>query len=121
MEQCNRTVLANSMLGVVFDNLFSNSVKFGGKDVEISVSGKDLPDGLVEICVSDNGPGIPDTMKKLVFDRFMADTRKRSSYGLGLHIVKMLIESYGGKVWAEDRIAGDEKFGVAIRFTLRLE
>jgi signal transduction histidine kinase len=121
MEDCNRTVLANSMLGVVFDNLFSNSLKFGGKDVEISVSGKDLPDGLVEICISDNGPGIPDTMKKLVFDRFMEDTRKRVSYGLGLHIVKMLIGSYGGKVWAEDRIAGDEKSGVAIRFTLHRE
>jgi signal transduction histidine kinase len=121
MEHCNRTVLANYMLGVVFDNLFTNSIKFGGKAVEISVTGEETPDGLVEICVSDNGPGIPDTMKKLVFDRFMEDTRKRSSYGLGLHIVKMLVESYGGKVWAEDRIAGDQKSGVAIRFTLRLE
>ena len=61
-----RTVLANYMLGVVFDNLFSNSLKFGGKDVEISVTGEETPYGLVEIYVSDNGPGIPNSMKNLV-------------------------------------------------------
>ena len=120
MENCNRTVLANDMLGVVFDNLFSNSLKFGGMDTEITVTAREVPEGLLEISVSDTGPGIPDAMKTLVFDRFMQDSRKRSSYGLGLHIVKMLIEGYGGKVWADDRIPGDQQSGTAIRFTLRL-
>ncbi len=120
IEYCNRTVLANDMLGVVFDNLFSNSLKFGGLDTEITVTAREVPEGLLEISVSDTGPGIPDAMKPLVFDRFMQDTRQRSSYGLGLHIVKMLIEFYGGTVWADDRIAGDQQSGTAIRFTLRL-
>jgi signal transduction histidine kinase len=120
MEHCNRKVLANDMLGVVFDNIFSNSVKFGGKDTEITVSARDTPDGLLEISVSDTGPGIPDAQKPLVFDRFAQDKKTRSSYGLGLHIVKMLIVSYGGTVWADDRIAGEQKSGTAIRFTLRL-
>ncbi|MDP3564798.1 MAG: ATP-binding protein, partial [Methanoregula sp.] len=120
MEHCNRKVLANDMLGVVFDNIFSNSVKFGGKETEITVSARDTPEGLLEISVSDTGPGIPDAQKPLVFDRFAQDKKTRSSYGLGLHIVKMLIESYGGRVWAGDRIAGEQKSGAAIRFTLRL-
>jgi len=119
MDHCNRTVQANEMLGVVFDNIFSNSIKFGGEDIEISVSARDLPDGLVEISVTDTGSGIDDAMKPHVFDRFMQDTRKRGSYGLGLHIVKMLIESYGGTVWAGDRIPGERSSGAAIRFTLR--
>jgi signal transduction histidine kinase len=119
-ENCARKVLANDMLGVVFDNLFSNSIKFGGKDTGITVSVRDTLQGLLEISVSDTGPGIPDAMKPLVFDRFMQDTRKRSSYGLGLHIVKMLVESYGGTVWADDRIPGEPQSGAAIRFTLRL-
>jgi signal transduction histidine kinase len=89
-------------------------------DTEITVTARDVPEGLLEISVSDTGPGIPDAMKPLVFDRFMHDTRQRSSYGLGLHIVKMLIVGYGGKVWADDRIAGDQQSGTAIRFTLRL-
>ncbi len=120
MEGCNRKVLANDMLGVVFDNLFSNSLKFGGVNTEITVSARDTPQGLLEISVSDTGPGISDAMKPLVFDRFTQDTKKRGSYGLGLHIVKMLIESYGGTVWAEDRIVGKPQSGAAIRFTLRL-
>lgn len=120
MEQCNRTVLADDMLGVVFDNIFANSLKFGGKDTEIQVTAQDLPDDMIEISVSDNGPGIPDAAKSLIFDRFTKDSRTRSSYGLGLHIVKMLIESYGGKVRADDRVPGDHRSGVAIRFTLRV-
>ena len=120
VENCNRTVLANDMLGVVFDNLFTNSLKFGGKDTEIVVTSRETTDGLLEIGVSDTGPGIPDSMKNLVFDRFMEDTRKRSSYGLGLHIVKMLITNYGGTVWVEDRIPGDQGSGAMFRFTLQL-
>jgi signal transduction histidine kinase len=115
---CDRRVRANEMLGVVFDNLFSNSLKFGGKDVDIAVTARDMPDGMIEITVTDTGPGIPDEMKPLIFDRFAKDTRERSSYGLGLHIVKMLVEGYGGRVWAEDRVSGDQKAGAAIRFTL---
>jgi len=120
MEHCNRAVLANDMLGVVFDNLFSNCLKFGGPDTEITVSSRDTPEGFLEVTVSDTGPGIPDSMKPLIFDRFMEDSRKRSSYGLGLHIVKMLIQSYGGSVRADDRIPEDQQqSGAAIRFTLR--
>lgn len=119
MEHCNRKVLANDMLGVVFDNIFSNSIKFGGKDTNIVVSARDSPGGMVEISVSDTGPGIPDAVKPLIFDRFAQDSKTRSSYGLGLHIVKMLVESYGGTVWAEDRIRGEQGSGAAIHFTLR--
>ncbi len=60
-------------------------------------------------------------MKPGIFDRFSTDTKTRSSYGLGLHIVKMLVEGYGGRVWADDRIQGTPSSGVAIRFTLRLD
>ena len=120
MENCNRKVFANDMLGVVFDNIFSNSLKFGGPETEITVNARDTPGGMLEISVSDTGPGIPDAAKPGIFDRFAKDdTKKRSSYGLGLHIVKMLVESYGGTVWAEDRIRGEQKSGASIHFTLR--
>jgi signal transduction histidine kinase len=119
LENCYWNVFANSMLGVVFDNLFSNSLKFGGAGVTIGISARDINDQEIEISVTDDGPGIPDLMKSRVFDRFMNDKKTRSSYGLGLHIVKMLIESYGGRVRADDRVPGDSKQGAAIRFTLR--
>jgi signal transduction histidine kinase len=120
MEHGNRKVSANDMLGVVFDNLFSNSLKFGGSDTEITVSARDDTLDMLEIAVSDTGPGIPDAVKPNIFDRFASgDPTKRSSFGLGLHIVKMLVEGYGGKVWAEDRIPGNQGSGASIHFTLR--
>jgi len=119
LDNCYRNVLANDMLGVVFDNIFSNSMKFGGAKTAIVISTRDISDQEIEVSVTDDGPGIPDIMKPRVFDRFGNDKKTRSSYGLGLHIVKMLIESYGGSVRADDRIAGDPKQGAAIRFTLR--
>jgi signal transduction histidine kinase len=120
LDGCDRSVCANDMLGVVFDNLFSNSLKFGGPDVTITVSAQENNEGMLEISVVDNGPGISDDMKPGIFDRFAKDTKTRSSYGLGLHIVKMLVEGYAGRVWADDRIQGEASSGVAIRFTLRL-
>ena len=53
MESCDRIVLANDMLGVVFDNIFSNSIKFGGEKTEITVSARDINPGMLEIVVSE--------------------------------------------------------------------
>jgi len=120
ISDCNYSVMANDMLGVVFDNLFSNSIKFGGKNVEITVTARLIENGMLEVSVADNGPGIDDTAKPLVFDRFVQGSKTRGSYGLGLHIVKMLVESYRGTIRADDRVAGNPTLGVAIRFTLHI-
>jgi signal transduction histidine kinase len=112
-------VAADEMLGIVFYNIILNCIKFGRDDLAIEISVRDLPGGTVEVSILDNGIGIIDEMKPLIFDRFMKGSDKRSSYGLGLHIVKMLIEAYGGKVWADDRIPGRPEQGAAIRFTLQ--
>ena len=116
---CDVVVLADEMLHVVFNNLFSNSIKSGGVAVVIEVSVDEQPNGVLQVSVSDTGMGIPDEMKPGIFDRFMQDSHKRSSYGLGLHIVKMLIEAYGGRIWADDRVTGQPEQGAVIRFTLK--
>ena len=118
-EGCDVTVIADEMLTTVFDNLISNSIKFGGPEVKIGVSVRDIGEGMVEVTVADNGPGIPYSFKPGVFDRFQTGTDRRSSYGLGLHIAKMLIEAYGGRIWADDRVNGKPEEGAAIRFTLK--
>jgi signal transduction histidine kinase len=118
-EGCRVTVLADAKLGVVFHNIISNSIRFGGPAVMITISARDQSDGMVEVSVTDAGPGIPDAMKPTIFDRFMQNSSTRSSYGLGLHITKMLIEAYGGRIWADDRVQGHPEQGAAIRFTLK--
>ncbi|HUH79542.1 MAG TPA: HAMP domain-containing sensor histidine kinase, partial [Methanoregula sp.] len=117
-EGCGISVLADEKLEIVFKNIINNSIRYGGKDVQITITVKETANGKAEIAVEDTGKGIPDAMKPQIFDRFTKGTDTRSSYGLGLHIVKMLIEAYGGRVWADDRVAGHPEEGAAIRFTL---
>jgi signal transduction histidine kinase len=69
---------------------------------------------LVEVAVSDSGPGIPDNKLADIFDTFY--TTKKQGTGLGLSIARTIVEAYGGKIWAENRVVG----GAVFRFTLPL-
>jgi signal transduction histidine kinase len=111
-------VLADSLIGQIFMNLIGNSVKFAGAKaaVDIVITTKD---DTVEVTIADNGPGIPDDMKPVIFDRFKRGKTTRSGKGLGLFIVRSLVESYGGRVWAEDVVPGKSDAGAAIHFTLK--
>ena len=111
-------ILADSLIGQVFLNLIGNSIKFAGIKAEISLFVKDLGN-IVEIVVADNGPGIPDEMKPTIFERFRKGKTPKSGKGLGLFIVRALVESYGGRIWAEDTQPGHPEMGVAIHFTLK--
>jgi len=68
----------------------------------------------VEVRVTDSGTGIPTDKLSEVFDTFY--TTKRQGTGLGLSIARTIVETYGGKIWAENRPGG----GAAFRFTLPL-
>jgi two-component system sensor histidine kinase KdpD len=114
------TVCADPLLSEVFANLIGNSLKFGGKTVQISISVSDLGD-VAEVEVSDTGPGIPDSVKPLLFRRFERGQTKVRGKGLGLYLCRMLIERYGGKIWLEDRVPGHPEQGAAFKFHLKKE
>jgi sensor domain CHASE-containing protein len=118
-DGCSVTVLADEMLTMVFHNIIANSIRYGGSDVDILISTRNSLDGMVEVSVIDNGEGIPDDVKPRLFDRFLTPSAKKSSYGPGLHIVKILIEAYGGKITVDDRVPGYPAKGAVIRFTLK--
>ena len=71
-------------------------------------------DSIVEVSISDSGPGIPEHKLNEIFDTFY--TTKEQGTGLGLSVVRTIIETYDGKIWAENRPAG----GAVFRFTLPL-
>ena len=73
---------------------------------------------IVKITVGDEGPGVPDELKSVIFIRFQTGEEKGSGKGLGLFIAKTLIERYGGKIWVEDRVKGDSSQGAEFVFTL---
>ena len=71
-----------------------------------------------KVIIEDNGPGIPDEMKNRLFLRFQRGNTKASGKGLGLFLVKTLIEDYNGLVWVEDRVSG--YYNKGCRFVIML-
>jgi signal transduction histidine kinase len=101
-------IMAEDLLDEIFINLFSNSVKYtDSSEVKIDVMIKDYFIAEVKywmITISDYGKGIPDSMKKELFERFYY---KAKGSGLGLSIVRALVERYRGKIWVGDRVYKD--------------
>jgi PAS domain S-box-containing protein len=109
-------VSADELLTDVFSNLVLNAIKHSpcDKPLVIDISVSELPvDGKdhYRITVDDNGPGIPDERKESVFGRFSTGPNHVKGSGLGLYLVKSLVESYGGSVWVENRVDGNYKEG----------
>lgn len=94
----------SNRLQQVFWNLLSNSIKFSshGGRVDIATS---LNDNMIEVKVIDNGIGIEPEFLPLVFERFRqadsSSTRRYGGLGIGLSLVKSLVEVHGGDVKAE--------------------
>ncbi|MDQ4140090.1 MAG: PAS domain-containing sensor histidine kinase [Bacteroidota bacterium] len=101
----------------VFNNLISNALKFTQDGGTITVCLEETEDQ-VQACVKDNGIGIPEKLQAVLFDRFTMARRyglkgERPS-GLGLSIVKRIIELHGGKIWVESQ----ENKGTAFYFKI---
>ena len=65
----------------------------------------------VKIEFKDNGFGIIDDRKKAIFERNYKKDRSTGGMGIGLSLVKTIINSYNGQVWLENRIIGDHTKG----------
>jgi signal transduction histidine kinase len=92
----------------VLTNLVDNALRYasaGGEPVQIKLVS--APDS-VEVRVIDRGPGIPQGLRSRVFDRFVRGDSSRSSAdggaGLGLSIVKTIVDAHHGSIWIEDPI-----------------
>lgn len=103
----------------VINNIVSNSIKYIDKPKGyINIRVKDVGD-FVQVEIEDNGKGIAARDLPLIFNRFYrTDTSRNSSKGgsgIGLSIVKKIIEDHGGKVWATSK----EQTGTVMYFVLR--
>ncbi len=112
--ECDVTVIASELLREVFSNLISNAIKHSTGKLTIDVDLLKIREYGMEYCkviVTDNGPGIHDEKKKELFTRYTRGPTKAKGSGLGLYIVKSLIETFKGQVWMEDRVSGDHTKG----------
>jgi PAS domain S-box-containing protein len=104
-----------SSFELVLRNLISNAIKYGA-DTEILVRavGKD---GDLEVTVADQGPGLTNEDAIRVFDVFYRSEearRQAQGAGIGLFVVRALVESAGGTAWARNRPTGGAEFGFRI-------
>ena len=98
----------------VFGNLCGNALHVTPRGGLIRVTAERV-DGVVRFSVTDTGPGIPACQLPSVFDRYwQADPGSSSGVGLGLFIVKGIVEAHGGRVWAQST----EGQGATFSFTL---
>ncbi|HMK48346.1 MAG TPA: PAS domain-containing sensor histidine kinase, partial [Methanocella sp.] len=107
-------ISANELLYDVFANLVGNAVKHTGDRADIVVNGDIVAEGGRKYCrvsIEDDGPGIPDDFKPRIFNRRMEGTKHTKGMGLGLYLVKSLVDSYNGQVWVDDRVPGDHTKG----------
>lgn len=107
-------------IGQVLHNLLANAVRFSGSGGVIRLRADRGP-GEARVEVTDAGPGIPPEDLPKVFDRFHRVDRSRSratgGAGLGLTIVKHLVEAHGGRVWVRSQLGRGTTFGFALPAT----
>jgi signal transduction histidine kinase len=112
----------NELANEIFTNILANAVQYDPhEEIVIDVSiGEFFVDYRRYWCISiaDNGIGIPDSKKNVVFGRFNKSSEGPPALGLGLSIVRSIVEAYHGMVWVEDRVPGEHWKGSIFRVSL---
>src|SRR4026209_218812 len=105
----------------VLDNLLSNALKFSSEGGIVKVlMTPDPKAGVLEVSVTDGGPGIQAEDLPYIFERFYQGSTKTKhatpGSGLGLALAKKVVEAHGGRIWIES----EAKKGTTVRFILRM-
>jgi signal transduction histidine kinase len=104
------------MIMQVLVNLIQNSIKYRDKTVPLKIEiGYQIAEGEAVFFVRDNGPGIDASEAEKVFALFYRGTAQGEGSGIGLTIVKKIIEAHGGRAWVQE---GQPGKGTTMCFTL---
>ncbi|MFO8020429.1 MAG: MASE3 domain-containing protein [Promethearchaeia archaeon] len=106
---------ANDLLGEVFDNLLVNAIKHN-RDMKLEILIRVTRDqrkdkSYIKIEFIDNGKGIEDSRKETLFKGDLTPKESIHGMGLGLSLVKRIIDLFKGKIWIEDRVKGNHTKG----------
>jgi PAS domain S-box-containing protein len=105
-----------SRLHVIFNNLVSNAIKYHDYEKDnlfVNVEAR-ISHQKSLILISDNGQGIPSRYQKKIFDMFYRASHNSTGSGLGLYIVKEMIEKLDGKIWLESKEGEGSTFFIEI-------
>jgi signal transduction histidine kinase len=107
-----------------FENVLINAVKHNDnkvKELSINIS-EEKKDNIqyAKMEFIDNGQGVEDIRKKSIFERGYKSDKNVSGMGLGLSLVKTILDSYKGAIWVEDKVKGDYSQGSNFILTIPL-
>ncbi|MFX1515167.1 MAG: sensor histidine kinase [Promethearchaeota archaeon] len=117
----NLVILADSLVEYLFINLFTNAVKHNPnkiKEIEVTSS---QDNGVCSITITDNAKGIPINIQGTIFTRYSKFMKQGKGSGLGLFIVKTLVDRYSGQISIKNRIQDDHSQGTQFIITLNCE
>jgi two-component system, sensor histidine kinase and response regulator len=108
-----------TMIHRTLDNILSNAIKFSPANSQIIVNVEFLTSGDAKIQVIDSGPGVPDTLRHKIFEKYEIGTLMPalSQIGLGLAFCKMVVEAHGGKIC----VRNNQPQGAIFEITLAAE
>ena len=100
-------ILGNELLGDIFENILINAVKYNENltvDIVIKISQDTREENeFIKMEFIDNGIGIADKKKKMIFKKNNREYKGSKGMGLGLSLVKKIVESYVGYIWVENK------------------
>jgi len=104
------------LLRRVLENLVDNACRFTPSNGEILLESAKTVHGEVELCVSDEGPGIPADQRDRVFDKYaqLDGPRDARNRGLGLRFCKLAIEAHGGYIAVEENTPRGSRFSIRL-------
>jgi two-component system sensor histidine kinase ChvG len=107
-----------SRLGQVFRNLADNAVSFSPRGGVVTMRAMRVAPDRVRVTVDDQGPGVPPEKRAAIFERFWSERPDGEAFGdhsgLGLSIVRQIVEAHGGRVAVEDAPGGGARFVVEL-------
>lgn len=98
----------------VFTNLLDNALKNTPVGGEVTVSARNIPGNLVEVVVSDTGPGIPPEQLPWVFERFYRASGLRAGFGLGLAIAREIVTRHEGTIGVRSEPGEGTQFTIVL-------
>ena len=109
--------VAREKINRALGNLISNAIKFSHKDSRIDVV-LTKTDGKVLISVEDRGMGIPLADREVIFDKFTRAKRQGTDgekpVGLGMSIVKQIVDAHKGRIWLESEVGAGTTFYIEL-------
>lgn len=99
-------------------NLLKNAVEAmstlePARERKLTISSSRGAEGLVQVSVSDTGPGLPEDIRERLFSAF--NSSKKDGLGIGLSICRTIVEAHGGKIWVDD----SARSGATFHFTVQ--